>query len=71
MSNLIKMFGQELIEDRKCLLNIQFYCNIRGFSFKNNDNIVKSSLNKRKLHLSRGGPSFIANAKCKKIVSYL
>ena len=61
-SSLIKRYHQDFNDD---IANIneklQRFCNSKGLSFIDNNNIDRSCLNKDKLHLNRRGSSYLAN----------
>ena len=62
ISSLIKIYDQDFNDD---IVNIndklQRFCNSKGLSFIDNNNIDRSYLNKGKLHLNRRGSSCLAN----------
>ena len=62
ISSLIKRYDQDFNDD---IANIneklQRFCNSKGLSFIDNNNIDRSCLNKGKLHLNRRGLSYLAN----------
>ena len=62
ISSLVKRCDQEFSDD---IVNIneklQRFCNSKGLSFIDNNNIDRSCLNKGKLHLNRRGLSYLAN----------
>ena len=61
-SSLIKRYDQDFNDD---IANIneklQRFCNSKGLSFIDNNNIDRTCLNKGKLHLNRRGSSYLAN----------
>ena len=62
ISSLIKRYDQDFNDD---IANIneklQRFCNSKGLSFIDNNNIDRTCLNKGKLHLNRRGSSYLAN----------
>ena len=62
ISSLIKRYDQDVNDD---IANIneklQRFCNSKGLSFIDNNNIDRTCLNKGKLHLNRRGSSYLAN----------
>ena len=62
ISSLIKRYDQDFNDD---IVNIneklQRFCNSKGLSFIDNNNIDRTCLNKGKLHLNRRGLSYFAN----------
>ena len=62
ISSLVKRCDQEFNDD---IVNIneklQRFCNSKGLSFIDNNNIDRSCLNKGKLHLNRRGSSYLTN----------
>ena len=62
ISSLIKRYDKDFNDD---IANIneklQRFCNGKGLSFIDNNNIDRSCLNKGKLHLNRQGLSYLAN----------
>ena len=71
ISSLIERYDQDFNDD---IANIneklQRFCNSKGLSFIDNNNIDRTCLNKGKLHLNRRGSSYLAN-NFKKIVESL
>ena len=62
ISSLIKRYDKDFNEDIKNINEkIQSLCTSKGLSFIDNTNIDKSCLNRSKLHLNKGGSSFLAN----------
>ena len=60
--NIIKRNDQDCNEEIQSVNDkLQRFCTSKGLSFNDNNNIVKSCLNKDKLHLNRRGSSFLAN----------
>ena len=62
-SSLIKRCDQDFNDD---IANIneklQRFCNSKGLSFIDNNNIDRTCLDKDKLHLNRRGSSYLANS---------
>ena len=62
ISSLTKRYDKDFNDD---ITNIneklQRFCNGKGLSFIDNNNIDRSCLNKGKLHLNRRGSSYLAN----------
>ena len=62
ISSLIERYDQDFNDD---IANIneklQRFCNSKGLSFIDNNNIDRTCLNKGKLHLNRRGSSYLAN----------
>ena len=62
ISSLIKRYDKDFNDDiANVNEKLQRFCNGKGFSFIDNNNIDRSCLNKGKLHLNRRGSSYLAN----------
>ena len=67
----MKRFDQDSNDDiAEINEKLQRFCNSKGLSFIDNNNIDRSCLNKGKLHVNRRGFSYLAN-NFKKILSSL
>ena len=60
ISSLIKRYHKDCNGDIAGI-NEKLFCNSKGLSFIDNNNIDRSCLNKGKLHLNRRGSSYLAN----------
>ena len=62
ISSLIKRYDKDFNDDIADINEkLQRFCNSKGLSFIDNNNIDRSCLNKGKLHLNRRGLSYLAN----------
>ena len=68
ISSLIKKYDKDFSDDIADVdadadvnEKLQRFCNSKGFSFIDNNNIDRSCLSKGKLHLNKRGSSYLAN----------